>query len=225
MTSTFRPAKEVAKPRIANGLWLDHAIVSDEDIAWLNRVERLTLWNVKLPEGFLAKLPRLWWLDIRGGSARDLLPIEGASSLKSLAVNQVRGLANLSALTSFTKLRSLSLYGLAKVTQLPSLGALMNLERAEIGQMKSLNAITPVLDAPHLKELLLIRKLNVSQADADAISKHSRLERFDWFAEDVPNKVWVPVVESVKLPKTRAMHPEEWFGLQSDAQLINQADR
>ncbi len=90
--------------------------------------------------------------------------------------------------------------------------------------MRSLKSITPVLEAPRLRELLLLRKLNVSPADVDAISEHSTLERFDWYAEDVPNKVWVPVVESVKLPKARAIHPEEWFGLQSDGQLINQAD-
>ena len=217
MTSKFPPAKEVARPRIANGLWLDHAIIGEDDITWLQSIERLTLWNVKMPEGFLSKLPRLWWLDMRGGSGNDLLPIQGAGSLKYLALNQVRGLSNLSSLTAFTRLRALSLYGLPKVLQLPSLGGLVNLERAEIGQMKSLDSVRPVLDAPNLRELRLLRKLNVSIADAHVISAHSRLERFDWCAEDVPNKIWVPVVESIQLPKTRAMHPEEWFGLEGNA--------
>ena len=217
MTSKFLPAKETGRPRIANGLWLDHAIISEQDIAWLEPIERLTLWNVKLPKGFLAKLPRLWWLDIRGGSADDLSLLQGAWGLKYLAMNQVPGLADLSTLESFTNLRLLSLYGLAKVVQLPSLRDLINLERAEIGQMRSLETIRPVLDAPNLKELYLLRKLNVSSDDAHAISEHSRLERFHWSAEDVPNRIWGPVVESIQLPKTRAMHPEEWFGLEGGA--------
>ncbi|MEI2727359.1 MAG: hypothetical protein V9H26_28840 [Verrucomicrobiota bacterium] len=175
----------------------------------------MTLWNVKLPYGFLARLPNLWWLDIRGGTGENLLSLRGASHLKYLAINQVRGLAEVSPLSTFSNLRFLSLYGLPQVSDLPSLSDLADLARVEVGQMKALSSLTPLLDAPHLKELFLIRKLNVTSLDVARITTHPTLERFDWFAEDVPDRVWKPIIDAIKLPQARAMHPEEWFGLET----------
>ncbi|MCA9176628.1 MAG: hypothetical protein KDB14_19200, partial [Planctomycetales bacterium] len=191
MGTPFRSAREVARTREAQGLWLDHAIVREDDLEWLQPIERLTLWNVRLPDGFLAKLPNLWWLDLRGGALADIRIAFGASGLKYLAVNQVRRLSDFSAITSFTQLRSLSLYGLSKVVRLPSLEGLFNLERVEVGQMKSLISLAPILDTPNLKELLLIRKVSVSGVDIHRITHHPSLQRFDWVAEDVPNRVWM----------------------------------
>lgn len=214
MAAKLQSARDVAKPRAANGFWIDHATLHGEDFAWLADTERLTLWNVKIPAGFLSRLHKLWWLDIRGGTGADLAPILGASRLRYLAVNQIRGLSDLSGLAAFKELRLLSLYGLAQVTTVPSLKDLNALERLEVGQMKALPSIAPLLEAPRLKELLLIRNMSVPSPDVAAISSHPSLERFDWLAEDVPNKVWLPVVQSISLPKARSMHPEDWFGLQ-----------
>ena len=36
---------------------------------------------------------------------------------------------------------------------------------------------------------------------------------FGWFAEDLPDKHWMAVVEKIDLPAVRHMHPEEWFRL------------
>src|SRR3546814_6892091 len=80
----------------------------------LRDVERLTLWNVKVPRGFLGRLEKLWWLDLRGGTGADLSAAMGASRLRYLAVNQVRGLADLSLVSEVRQLQLLSLYGLAK---------------------------------------------------------------------------------------------------------------
>jgi hypothetical protein len=121
--------------RTDGSVWIDHATVMPHDLARLADVQVLTLWNVRLPDGFLAQLPRLWWLDLRGGSATDLRRLVGCRSLRYLQVNQVRGLRDLSVISSLDRLEFLSLYGLAQVEALPSLAALPRLCRVEVGQM------------------------------------------------------------------------------------------
>jgi hypothetical protein len=194
-------------------LCLDHVVLMEEDLEWLSATERLTLWNVKVPPGLLARLEKLWWLDIRGGSATDLMVAKGANRLKYLAVNQVRGMCDLSLISRMTTLRYLDLYGLSKVTQLPSCKKLAELEHASVGQMGGLRSLHGLLQAPKLRELELAKKINVSEADVAEILRHPTIAAFRWFAEDVPDKVWVPVVEKLALPELSPMHPEEWFGL------------
>lgn len=217
MANSFHPARDVAKPRIAGGIWLDHAVISESDYSWLQGVERLTLWNVKLPSGFLGRLDKLWWLDLRGGSAADLSAAMGASKLKYLAVNQVRGLTDLSLVPELRQLQFLSLYGLAKVAVLPSLAQLSNLKRVELGQMKGLSSIGPALEAPALEEIKLLKIVPVAQDDIPLLKSHPALKRFDWSFEDVPRWMYEPVTQAITLPRARAMHPEEWFGLKDDA--------
>src|SRR6516165_127411 len=123
-----RPATiETCKRRNNRVLRLNHVELLEEDIEWLSATERMTLWNVKVPAGLLARIENLWWLDIRGGSATNLEVANGADHLQYLAVNQVRGMCDLSLVSRMTTLRYLNLYGLSKVTQLPSCKRLANL--------------------------------------------------------------------------------------------------
>lgn len=203
------PAKDVAK-RYSDGYYISHAAITDEDASWLKDARSLTLWNVTMPEAFLSRVSELAWLDVRGGSAGTLL-VRHAPCLEYLSVSHVRGLHDLSEVATLRNLRFLNLYGLAKLTKLPSLEGLNALTRVELGQMQALSSFSSVLDAPNLEELLLIRKISVSSDDLRRIQGHPTLEAFDWFAEDVPSKVWMPIVEQVKLPKTQPIHPEKWF--------------
>jgi hypothetical protein len=214
MTQKRSPAKEVAKKR-RGGYWIDHAAISEEDVSWLKHATELTLWNVTVPSGFLGQLPNLTWLDVRGGSAQKL-DLKEARSLEYLAVNQVRGLIDLSDVPSLAQLRYLNLYGLAKLPSLPSLAKMKALQRIELGQMKLLDSLASILEAPSLKELLLLRSINVNPSDVRLIQDHPTLEHFNWAAEDVPVKIWEPILKAVKLPKARCMHPEEWFALYKD---------
>jgi hypothetical protein len=207
------PTIETCKRRNNRVLFLDHEDLLDEDIEWLAATERLTLWNVRVPPGLLARLDKLWWLDIRGGSAIDLTVAKGADKLQYLAVNQVRGMCDLSLVAKIATLRYLDLYGLPKVAELPSCAALANLEHARIGQMRGLISLHGLLQAPNLRELELAKKITVSESDVNEIISHPAIEKFGWFAEDVPDKVWVPVVEKIALPAVVHMHPQEWFGL------------
>lgn len=213
MTKRLAPARSVARPRGNNGLWLDHARIVDEDYTWLASVERLVLWNVEIPPGFIAGLDKLWWLDVRGGSASNLRMASGASKLRYLAVNQVRGMRDLSVVSEMLNLRYLALYGLPQVTNLPSFSSHDKLEHASIGQMSGLLSITGVLEAPRLRQLQLIKRIGVSADDVERIVSHPAIKQFCWLAEDVPAKVWMPVVEKIALPSVPNVFPEDWFEL------------
>lgn len=207
------PTIEACKRRNNRVLRLDHVELIVDDIEWLSATERLTLWNVKIPAGLLARIENLWWLDIRGGSASDLAVARGANNLQYLAVNQVRGMCDLSLVAEMVTLRYLDLYGLPRVTELPGCARLLNLEHARIGQLRGLASLHGLLQAPNLRELELVRAINVSETDVNEIIGHPAIEAFSWFAEDVPDKIWAPVREKIALPAVHHMRPEEWFRL------------
>jgi hypothetical protein len=213
MAKKRAPTIEACKRRNNRVLWLNHVELENEDVEWLAETERLTLWNVKLPAGLLARLEKLWWLDIRGGSAMDLEMAKGVDKLQYLAVNQVRGMCELSLISEMTTLRYLDLYGLPKVAQVPSLSPLSKLEHVTVGQMRGLLSLRGLLRAPNLRELQLIRKVNVGADDIEGIINHPAIQQFGWFAEDVPKKVWMPVLEKIGLPPVAYRHPEVWFEL------------
>ena len=134
-----RPASiEACKRRNNRDVRLRHVELVDEDIEWLSKTERLTLWNVKVPAGLLAGIETLRWLDLHGGSAADQTVWKGANKLRYLGVNQVRGMCDLSLIAELEALRYLDLYGLPKVVEFPSCVRLLNLEHAHIGQLPGL---------------------------------------------------------------------------------------
>ena len=211
MSHRQTPARVVAKAQWIGSYWLDHTKVVEEDFEWLAETEQLTLWNVQLPARFLSRLDRLWWLDIRGGSANDLIVLEGCTRLQYLAVNQIRGLHDLSAISELFTVRYISLYGLKQVRNLPSCGKLLLLEHVDLGQMRSLESPLGVLHAPKLQDLELIRKININADDIQAIMKHPSIRRFGWIAEDVPDSIWVPVLKQIGLPTVPIESAADWF--------------
>lgn len=204
-------ARAAAKWRSDDTVWLDHAILAESDLEWLEPVRRLTVWSVKTPPGFYRSLPSLEWLDVRGGSGESAAFVDGCVHLRYLSINQVRGLRDLTSIASLISLERLDLYGLPQVRSLPSLMQLDQLARIEAGSLKGIEELGPLLEAPCLEELLLIRAVALSPSDPGRIAEHPTLAAFDWFAEDVPNRVWLPVVERVNKPKPRAMLTEDWF--------------
>ncbi len=204
-------AKAVAQPRVGEGFWIDHAEICEQDIEWLAQTERLTLWNVKVPDGFLSRMPRLWWLDLRGGTLEDLSICAGAGALEYLRVSHVRGLHDIGIVGDLERLRYLDLYALSKLTVFPSCKTLRLLERAVLGQLKGLKELGGLLEAPNLRELALSKRVGVSESDTMAIRAHPKMERFIWDPADVPVSVRQPVVDAIRLPEFYCGWPLDWF--------------
>lgn len=204
-------AEAAARWRSDDDVWLDHSALRSGDEEWLASVRSLTLWSVKVPDGLLASLPNLMYLDLRGGSGTSVAVVAGCSNLRYLQVNQVRGLAELSSVPTLVSLEFLSLYGLPRVTTVPSLAPLAVLRRIELGSMKGLSGLTGVHDAPALEELVLIRSVGVAPGDAARLASHPTLTQFEWFGEDVPDRIWVPFRDAVGREQARVVHATEWL--------------
>ena len=198
--------------RADGSVFVSHWRMTAKDISTLASVNHLTLWNVTFPAAFrFAELTTLAWLDIRGGSRHDLSYLRGAGGLRGLSINQIRGLADLGAISELTGLRVLALYGLAQVESLPDLSALTSLRRLELGQLRNLQDWRGLASAPALEELAFHNLLHPDLGVIDTLSAHPMLREFDWWAPDVPAKVQASVQDRLALPKTRAIRPEVWF--------------
>ncbi len=44
----------------------------------------------------------------------------------------------------------------------------------------------------------------------DRIASHPTIKAFGWFAEDIPNSMWVQVIEVVGKPAVRPIHAADW---------------
>jgi hypothetical protein len=206
------PARKVAQHGPDGVIWIDHAAISRDDIEWLREASYLTLWNVTVPDGLLASLTALRGLEIRGGSGTNLDLLRGCKGLQCLTINQMRGLQDVSILASLAGLERLDLFGLRQVKQVPSLGPLRLLRCLWVGQMRGLDSIGPLLEAQALEELVLSKQVPVAPAEVARIKSHPALQGFEWFAEDVPDRVWVPVVDAIHLARVRPLlRAEEWF--------------
>lgn len=181
---------------------VDHVALTDADLEWLSPAHSVTAWAVRVQGSLWSKLPMLERLDIRGGSGTSADQVAGCASLRWLQINQVRGLSDLKAISGLNQLEFLSLYGLPQVRELPSLAPLTRLRFVWVGSMKGLQGLGGVLDAPNLEQLTLARRVALDSFDADRIADHQSIRAFTWFAEDVPDKVWVPVVERIAKPPT-----------------------
>jgi hypothetical protein len=156
-------------------------------------------------------MPRLWWLDLRGGTLHDLSICAGARALEYLRVSHVKGLHDIAVVADLERLRYLDLYALSKLTVFPSCQMLRSLERAALGQLKGLKELGGLLDAPNLRELALSKRVGVSASDIIAIQAHPTIERFVWDPADVPASVRQPVVDAIRLPELSHGWPLDWF--------------
>ncbi|HET7420394.1 MAG TPA: hypothetical protein VFL27_08435 [Candidatus Dormibacteraeota bacterium] len=158
----------------------------------------------------MAGLPKLEWLDYRGGSGDTADVVRGCSGLRFLWINQVRGLHDLTALSDLRSLELLVLYGLPQVKAIPSLSRAANLRRAEIGSMKGLAGLGGLLDAPHLEELVLMNRVSVADGDASRVAAHPSIRAFWWSGDDVPVKTSEEFERRVGKPRVQVIGAQDW---------------
>ena len=193
-------------------VWISHDKVKPSDLPRLSAVRNLTVWNVRFPDGLLAQLPNLEFLDIRGGSRADLALLDGCQRLRGLVVNQVRGLSDAGSVSTLDGLEILSFYGLAKLQALPPMRRLTRLRRLELGQLRGLTDWSSVLELVSLEELLFKNKLVPDRAVIDRLAHYSPLRYFDWWGPDEPQSTLKYVRESLGRERPpRTLRPETWF--------------
>lgn len=192
-------------------VWLSHVTLRAEDLDRLRAVSHVTMWNVRMPAGFLSELRELSWLDIPGGTASDLSLLRDCEGLRGLVVNQVRGLQKADEISRLDRLEILDLYGLARLEHLPSFERLTRLRRLHVGQLRALRNWDALLGAPALRELMFQNALNPDMGVLTRLAERGELEAFDWFAPDEPAGKVETARKTLGLPRLRPMRPEEWF--------------
>jgi hypothetical protein len=125
----------------------------------------------------LAALPELRELQLHLGGMTGLEGLAGASRLRRLDVAAVRGLRDLAALGSMRALECLELRTLKHVTELPSLRALTRLHTVRLEQMRGLRDMTPIADAPALREFYAVEMTGVPPEAFAPLARHATLAK------------------------------------------------
>lgn len=187
--------------------WADHVDISNFE-QHLVGAERITFWNVMGEiDRVLPTLSKLWWLDLRGGSASNLEWICNCVNLKYLMLNQIRGLSNVAFIGGLKNLQLLELRALKKVTDLPDCSALLALRRVNLLAMNGISDVGSLASAPALTDLMVYNSNNIDYSSFDAFRNHKNLKRFTWWNERKP---YLDGVLSMPCERTSIEHPEQF---------------
>ncbi len=123
------------------------------------QIKSLALLGVKVNDyNFLSYFKSLEILDIRGGGCKDFTSLHVLNKLhhlKAVLFMDLRQLDNLDFIPEIKSLQFFRLDGCSKIVTIPSFKKLVNLKRVEIEQMKRLNDICGISDAPNIEELII----------------------------------------------------------------------
>jgi hypothetical protein len=139
---------------------------------------------------FLNGLIRLWSLHIQLGGTNNLAALKGREGIKYLNLCQVRGLDDISVVSTLTGLQFLSLRSLGKIRAIPDLSQLCALRRVHLDSMKGLSNIRALAGAPALEELLHTCAQGREPEDYKALLQSKTLKRLlVGFGSERKNKV------------------------------------
>ncbi|WP_349408980.1 immunity 26/phosphotriesterase HocA family protein [Pseudalkalibacillus sp. SCS-8] len=137
---------------------------------------------------YISNLKRLTSLDIKLGSITNYKAIEGFQNIKYLELWQVRGLKDLSFISTLVGLEHLFLQSLKNVEKLPSLENLKKLKKVELEDMKGLKDIRALANAPSLEEFSHASASNMKPADYIPLLQNPSLKKaFCGFGSDWKN--------------------------------------
>jgi hypothetical protein len=163
-----------------------------EVISCLASLEDLTLRSISSAGlDFILSLPKLWSLDIKLGGIRNLSALAGLSQIKYLELWQVKGLSDLTPISSMFGLQYLFLQSLRNVTCIPNLSRLTHLRRVYLENMKGLTDVAPVASAPALEEFVHASAIGMEPRGYEAIlTLKSMKEAVVWFGSDLKNNAF-----------------------------------
>jgi hypothetical protein len=157
----FLAATKSKKPRLdalarfhsLRKLYLEGQQQGIETLSKLLTLEEVTLRSISTQDlDYVSGLPRLWSLDIKLGGIRDFSSIANKQTIKYLELWQIRGLSNLSFVSSLTGLQFIFLQSLRNVIKIPDLSRLSKLRRLHLENMKGLKDVSAIAHAPVLEE-------------------------------------------------------------------------
>jgi hypothetical protein len=188
---------------------MDHVRFGIEDVEFFQNAVALRMWSVELEPGVLAKLPNLRLLDVRGSREANLDFCLGCSQLRSLSLNGLRRLTDLAGLGQLHRLTYLNLYALSQVTDLPDFSNLGQLRFFGIGQMRRLSSLGPCWKLPNLHTLSLVNKLPIEESDYKEIDDMAKLrEIFQW--DESSNYRRFQAIKSLR-PQAPGGYDFQWF--------------
>jgi len=197
----------LAACRQLKSLKIDEISKDLEVVAGLARLQDLELIRVKLPSlELLRKHPALQSLEIMFGNTTDLSAIPSLPKLRSLALRQVSGLADLAPVAEARALQCLFLQTLSGVTGLPLLGKLRKLRYVKLDGLKRLTDLRPLASAPSLEDLWIEDMPHLTPQHFRPLAGHPKLRRI------------VADIGSIK----KGTQVEELLGIHDTPALISQ---
>jgi hypothetical protein len=168
----------LAACRRLKSLKIDEISTALEVLADLKRLQNLELHRVKLPTlDLLRKHPAMQSLEIMFGNTTDLSAIPSLPKLRSLALVEVRGLADLMPLAAADGLQCLELRGLPLVRRLPPLSKLKKLRFIKIDGLKGLADLRSLATASNLEDLWIEYMPHLTPQHFRPLAGHPQLRR------------------------------------------------
>ncbi|MGB0953604.1 MAG: hypothetical protein ACPG31_10280 [Planctomycetota bacterium] len=160
-----------------------------EILSGLMGLKKVTLRSITVKDlSFLRDLPRLWSLALHLGGTTCLEGLRGMTSLMDFEACQVRGLADLDVLSSFTGLQSLRLQSLPRMLRIPCLSDSVHLRKIHLENLKGLKDFRALQGAPGLEEFRFVDAKRQSPSDLLPVLKNPSVKRVEaGFGSDKKN--------------------------------------
>ena len=150
---------------------------SIEVVSRLESLQQLTLRSISTTDvEYLRHLPRLRSLAIKLGGIRDLGALAGNGSIEHLELWRIRGLSSIDFVPSMKALQSLFLQDLPRLTALPLLGEARKLKRVRLENMKGLERLDPLGEAPALEEFVFASAGHLRPEDLEPVLRNPSLK-------------------------------------------------
>ena len=147
-------------------------------IGQLSSLRKLVLRSTTPKDiSFIRKLKNLWSLDIKLGGIKDPKPLEGLENIRYFELWLVKGLSDISVISSLVGLEFLFLQALRNVIALPNTSNLVNLRRIYIDTMKGLKDVSGILKSPSLEEFIHVCAQNMQPEQYTELLKLPTLKK------------------------------------------------
>lgn len=177
-TKSKRPSLKVLENfKNLKTLYIEGQQKNLEAISTLRHLVDLTLRSVS-PSGldFIRPLKSLRSLDVKLGGIKNFSALSGLSQIQYLELWQIRGLFDLSVISSLTGLQFLFLQALKNVEVFPNLDKLKMLRRIYLEDMQGLSNLSAISAAPALEEFIHVSAGHMEPSDYESILRMRSLK-------------------------------------------------